>query len=279
MIGTMVDQQTLFDVRGLTAVITGGSGQLGRTLAHALAQAGVQVAVVSLHAETAGRVAKAIQQSSGQALGIACDVLDRAALERTLEQVTSAFGPVDMLINAAGGNQPQATTTAEQTFFDLDMQAVDRVFGLNFAGTFQSCQVFGRGMADRGQGCIVNVTSMSGLRPLTRVPAYSAAKAAIVSFTQWLAVHMAQEYSPSIRVNALAPGFFLTEQNRYLMVDAHSGALTPRAQTIISHTPMGRLGAPEDLLGTLFWLVSPASAFVTGVVIPVDGGFSSFSGV
>ena len=273
------DLQALFDVRGRTAVITGGSGHFGRAMASALAQAGVHVAILGRHVETAQTVAETIQAEGGSALGIACDVLSRASLEQSREQITSAFGPVDMLINAAGGNSPAATTSAEQSFFDLDAEAANHVFGLNFTGTFQSCQVFGRGMADRGQGCIVNVTSMSGLRPLTRVPAYSAAKAAIVNFTQWLAVHMAQEYSPAIRVNAIAPGFFLTEQNRYLMVDAQSGAITPRGQTIIDHTPMGRLGAPEDLLGTLLWLVSPASAFVTGVVIPVDGGFSSFSGV
>jgi NAD(P)-dependent dehydrogenase (short-subunit alcohol dehydrogenase family) len=167
----MLDLRTLFNVSDLTAVITGGSGQLGRTMAHALAQAGVQVAIVSLHAETSGTVAEAIQASGGRALGIACDVLDRVALERTLEQVTSTFGPVDILINAAGGNQPQATTTDDRTFFDLDMQAVNRVFGLNFSGTFQCCQVFGRSMAARGQGCIVNVASMNALRPLTRIPA------------------------------------------------------------------------------------------------------------
>ncbi len=273
------DVQALFDVRGRTAVITGGSGHFGRAMALALAQAGVQVAILGRHAETAKTVAEAIQAEGGSALGIACDVLSRASLEQSREQVTSAFGPVDILINAAGGNSPAATTSTEQSFFDLDAEAANRVTDLNFAGTFQSCQVFGRGMADRGQGCIVNVTSMSALRPLTRVPAYGAAKAAVANFTQWLAVHMAQEYSPRIRVNAMAPGFFLTEQNRYLMVDAQSGAITPRGQTIIDHTPMGRLGAPEDLLGTLLWLVSPASAFVTGVVIPVDGGFSSFSGV
>ena len=274
----MLDLRTLFNVSGLTAVITGGSGQLGCAMAQALAQAGVQVAIISLHAETSRTVAEAIQASGGQALGIACDVLDRVALERTLEQVTSTFGPVDILINAAGGNQPQATTTDDRTFFDLDMQAVNRVFGLNFAGTFQCCQVFGRSMAERGQGCIVNVASMNALRPLTRIPAYSAAKAAVANFTQWLAVYMAQEYSPRIRVNAMAPGFFLTEQNRYLLIDA-DGKLTPRGQAIISHTPAGRLGKPEDLVSTLLWLVSPASAFVTGIVVPVDGGFSSFSGV
>src|SRR2546425_1539809 len=211
------DLQALFDVRGLTAVITGGSGYFGRAMASALAQAGVKVAILGRHAETAQTVAQTIQAAGGLALGIACDVLSRASLEQSREQVTSAFGPVDILINAAGGNSPAATTSTEQSFFDLDAEAANHVFGLNFTGTFQSCQVFGRGMAERGQGCIVNVTSMSGLRPLTRVPAYSAAKAAVANFTQWLAAYMAQEYSPRIRVNAIAPGFFLTEQNRFLL--------------------------------------------------------------
>lgn len=267
-----------FDIRDRTAVITGGSGHLGRAMASALAQVGVRVAILGRHAQTAQTVAESIQAEGGTALGIAVDVLDRAALEQSREQITSAFGPVDILINAAGGNSPSATTSAEQSFFDLDAEAANHIFGLNFTGTFQSCQVFGRGMAERGEGCIVNITSMSGLRPLTRVPAYSAAKAAVANFTQWLAVYMAQEYSPTIRVNAIAPGFFLTEQNHYLMVDA-DGKRTARGQTIVDHTPMGRLGTPEDLQGTLLWLVSPASSFVTGVVIPIDGGFSSFSGV
>ena len=273
-----VDLQTCFDVRGRTAVITGGSGHLGRVMASALAQAGVQVAILARHAETTKTVAQSIQAEGGTALGIACDVLNRTDLERSREQVTSAFGPVDIVINAAGGNSPAATTSDEQRFFDLDTQAVSRVFGLNFTGTFQSCQVFGRGMAERKQGCIVNITSMSGIRPLTRVPAYSAAKAAIINFTEWLAVHMAQEYSPVIRVNAIAPGFFLTDQNHYLMVDT-DGKMTPRGQTIVNHTPIGRLGEPDDLVGTLLWLVSPASSFVTGIVVPVDGGFSAYSGV
>src|SRR5260370_6996798 len=279
MVVRKMNSATLFNVQGLTAVITGGSGQLGRVMAQGLALAGAQVAVVSRSAETSAMVAGAINTDGGKAIGIACDVMDRAALERTVEQVTGTFGPVDILINAAGGNQPQATTSAELTFFDLDAQALEQVFGLNFTGTLQSCQVFGRGMAERGQGCIVNVTSMSGLRPLTRVPVYSAAKAAVANFTQWLAVHMAQEYSPRIRVNALAPGFFLTEQNRFPLIHAHSGAMTPRGQAILNHTPARRLGLPEGLLGPLLRLVSPASAFVTGVVVPVDGGFSAFSGV
>ena len=270
--------QALFDVRGRVAVLTGGSGQLGRAMALGLARAGVQVAILGRHAETAAAAAEAIQVYGGSAIGIACDVLDRAAIERACDQVASTFGPVDILVNAAGGNSPAATTSAEQSFFELDASAVKTVFALNFTGTFQCCQVFGRAMAERGEGCIVNITSMNALRPLTRIPAYSAAKAAVANFTQWLAVHMAREYSPRIRVNAIAPGFFLTEQNRYLLVD-EEGAPTPRGQAIIGHTPTGRLGLPEELVGTLLWLVSPASAFVTGVVVPVDGGFSSFSGV
>jgi NAD(P)-dependent dehydrogenase (short-subunit alcohol dehydrogenase family) len=273
------DVQMLFDVRGSTAVITGGSGVLGSAMAIALAKAGVRVAILSRHAASSVKVVQAIQAEHGDAIGIACDVLERNDLDHACAEVLTTFGPIDILINAAGGNSPQATTSAEASFFDLDMRAVESVLDLNFTGTLQSCQVFGRHMARRGQGCIVNVTSMSALRPLTRIPAYSAAKAAVANFTQWLAVYMAQEFSPAIRVNAIAPGFFLTEQNRFLMIDAASGEPTPRGSSILRHTPMGRLGAPEDLLGTLLWLVSPASAFVTGVVIPVDGGFSSFGGV
>jgi|SRR5579863_10003506 len=275
----MNDIRSLFSVQGLTAVITGGSGELGKAMSMALARAGVRVAIVSLHAESSNRVAEAIRAEGGEAVGIACDVLNRTEVEQTLEQVTATFGPVDILINGAGGNKPQATTSAERSFFDLDMQSIQAVFDINFTGTIQCCQIFGRGMAERGQGCIVNITSMNALRPLTRIPAYSAAKAAVANFTQWLAVHMAQEYSPLIRVNAIAPGFFLTEQNRYLLTNAADGSMTPRGQAIVQHTPMGRLGQSADLVGTLLWLVSPASTFVTGIVIPVDGGFSAFSGV
>jgi|SRR6266849_1117836 len=269
---------SFFDIHGQTAVITGGSGVLGSVMASTLAQAGAKVAILGLHEEKVIVAASAIQSEGNQALGIACDVLDRASLEHVLEQVVETFGPIDILVNAAGGNSPQATTTATQPFFDLDRAAVEQVFGLNFTGTFLACQVFGRGMAERGQGCIVNIVSMNALRPLTRIPAYSAAKAAVANFTQWLAVHMAQEYGSQIRVNAIAPGFFLTEQNRFLMID-QQGAWTPRGQTVLQHTPAGRLGTPEDLVGTLLWLVSPASAFVTGAIIPVDGGFAAFSGV
>jgi NAD(P)-dependent dehydrogenase (short-subunit alcohol dehydrogenase family) len=183
------------------------------------------------------------------------------------------------VINAAGGNNPQATTSPDLSFFDLPEDALRFVFDLNIAGTIIPSQVFGRSMAERGEGTILNISSMNAFRPLTRIPAYSAAKAGVSNFTQWLAVHMAQEYSPHIRVNAVAPGFFLTEQNRFLLTDPETGELTDRGRTIIEHTPMGRFGEPEELLGTVLWLLSPASGYVTGIVVPVDGGFSAFSGV
>ncbi len=268
---------SLFNVQGQTAVVTGGSGGLGSTMAHALAQAGVKVAIISRRG--AQETVHEIQAAGGQALSVACDVNDRAALEQALGQVSSAFGPIDILVNGAGGNQPGATTSPTRSFFDLDNEAIDAVFDLNFSGTLKCCQVFGRGMAERKQGCIINIASMNSLRPLTRIPAYSAAKAAVTNFTQWLAVHMAQEYGPDIRVNSIAPGFFLTDQNRFLLTDEQTGEYTARGKTILAHTPMGRLGESGDLAGALLWLVSPAAKFVTGIVVPVDGGFSAFSGV
>jgi NAD(P)-dependent dehydrogenase (short-subunit alcohol dehydrogenase family) len=271
--------QQLFSLADQTAVITGGSGALGSALARGLALAGARVVIMGRRAEPCEHLAEAIRADGGQALGIACDVLDRAALEQAAVAIATAFGPPDILVNAAGGNAPQATTSSERSFFALESAGVAQVLGANFTGTFQACQVFGRVMAERGQGRIVNIASMSGIRPLTRIPAYSAAKAAVVNMTQWLAVHLAQEYSPRLRVNALAPGFFLTEQNRYLLTDAESSAPTPRAETILAHTPLGRLGAADDLVGALLWLVSPSAAFVTGQVIAVDGGFSAFGGV
>jgi NAD(P)-dependent dehydrogenase (short-subunit alcohol dehydrogenase family) len=207
------------------------------------------------------------------------DVLEKNTLEKALEIIVGEFGQVDALINAAGGNHPQATTNAELSFFDLPQDAFEATLDLNLVGTVLPSQVFGRHMAQRGEGVILNISSMNAYRPLTRVPAYSAAKAATTNFTQWLAVHMAQEYSPKIRVNAIAPGFFLTEQNRFLLIDKDTGEMTPRGQSILEHTPMNRFGNPEDLLGATMWLLSPASAFVTGIVVPVDGGFSAFSGV
>jgi NAD(P)-dependent dehydrogenase (short-subunit alcohol dehydrogenase family) len=200
-------------------------------------------------------------------------------LQENLKQILDAFGRIDCLINGAGGNSPAATTRPDQTFFDLPESALRFVFDLNMLGTIFPCQVFGKQMAGQSEGIILNVSSMSAFRPLTRVLGYSAAKAGISNFTQWLAVHLAQEYSTNLRVNAIAPGFLVTDQNRNLLLDPATGDLTPRGRSIIDHTPMGRFGDPADLLGTVLWLLSPASAFVTGTVIPIDGGFAAFAGV
>ncbi len=269
----------LFDVHGKTALVTGGSGVLGSPMCKGLAQAGARVAIMGRRSEPCEHLAADIRAAGGTALAVAADVLDRPALELAAQAVAAELGPVDILINGAGGNHPGATTKADHSFFDLDIAAFSQVFDANVMGAVLCSQVFGQVMAERGQGCIINIASMASLRPMTRVVAYSAAKAALVNFTQWLAVHMAQEYSPDIRVNAIAPGFFLTEQNRYLLTDPQTGAWTPRGEAIIAHTPMGRLGAPDDLVGTLLWLASPAAAFVTGIVVPVDGGFAAFGGV
>ena len=269
----------LYNISGRCAVVTGGAGGLCEAMCQALAAAGAKVAVLDLDIEAAGSLAADIHSSGAEAIGVACDVLDKASIETSAQIVQAKFGRVDILINGAGGNQPAATTNPEQAFFDLPAEALRWVLDLNLMGTILPAQVFGRLMAGQKSGVILNISSMNAYRPLTRIAAYSAAKAGVSNFTQWLAVHMAQEYSPEIRVNAIAPGFFLTEQNRFLLTDEKTGALTPRGQSIISHTPMKRFGASEDLLGTLLWLVSPASAFITGIVVPVDGGFSAFSGV
>jgi len=265
-----------FNVQDKVAVVTGGAGVLCATLCRALAEAGAKVAVLDLRPEPAEALAAELGNG---AVGIACNVLDKPSIESAAQKVIELFGRVDILINGAGGNKPQATTNAEQPFFDLPADALRWVFDLNLMGTILPSQVFGKIMAEQKYGVILNISSMNAFRPLTRIAAYSAAKAGVSNFTQWLAVHMAQEYSPEIRVNAIAPGFFLTEQNRFLLTDKETGNLTPRGQTIIGHTPMNRFGTPDDLIGATMWLVSPASSFVTGIVVPVDGGFSAFSGV
>jgi NAD(P)-dependent dehydrogenase (short-subunit alcohol dehydrogenase family) len=269
----------LYDFSGKTAVVTGGAGVLCAAMCRALAAAGAEVAVLDLNAEAANNLAAEMRASGADAIGIACNVLERASLDTAAQKVIDKFTHVDILINGAGGNKPAATTNPEQRFFNLPAEALRWVFDLNLMGTILPCQVFGKLMAEQKSGIILNISSMNAFRPLTRIAAYSAAKAGVSNFTQWLAVHMAQEYSPGIRVNAIAPGFFLTEQNRFLLTDKESGEVTARGRSILSHTPMGRFGAPNDLLGTVFWLLSPASAFVTGIVVPVDGGFSAFSGV
>jgi NAD(P)-dependent dehydrogenase (short-subunit alcohol dehydrogenase family) len=267
------------DLSGEVVAVTGGGGVLCRAMAAALARHGASVAVLDVSAEAAAQAAGEIKAGGGRAVAVPCDVLDREQLLRAAETVESALGAPTALINGAGGNKAEATTSPERTFFDLPKEAVEWVFDLNFVGTFLACQAFGRAMASRGAGNIVNISSMNAVRPLTRIPAYSAAKSAVSNFTQWLAVHMNQNYGPGIRVNAIAPGFFLTEQNRFLLTDRQTGELTPRGKTILDHTPMGRFGEPEDLVGTLLWLLSDSSKFVNGVIIPVDGGFSAFGGV
>ncbi len=269
----------LFSLEGKVAAVTGGGGVLCGAMSRALGRVGARVAVLDLHAEAAQEVAADVLAEGGDAVGLQCDVLDKASIESAAEHILDVYGRVDLLINGAGGNKREATTSNELTFFDLPADAVQWVFSLNFVGSLLPSQVFGRLMAEQGTGTILNVSSMNALRPLTRIPAYSAAKAAVSNFTQWLAVHMAQEYSPHIRVNAIAPGFFLTEQNRFLLTEEKTGDLTLRGRAIIDHTPMNRFGTPDDLIGTTLWLLSPASGFVTGVVIPVDGGFSAFGGV
>ncbi len=266
----------LFDLTGKTVVVTGGAGVLGSAIVRMLAERGAQVAILDLSQQRAQALADSIE---GSVIGVQGNVLDRASIEQAAQAVEAAFGPVDILINGAGGNKADATTGPDLSFFDLPPDAVQWVFNLNFLGTFLPSQVFGRAMAERQAGVILNISSMNAFRPLTRVPAYSGAKAAVSNFTQWLAVHMAQEYASDIRVNAIAPGFFLTQQNRFLLTDAQSGDLTQRGQQILDHTPMQRFGAPDDLMGAVLWLVSAASSFVTGIVVPIDGGFSAYSGV
>ena len=278
------------DLSREVAVVTGGGGVLCRAMAKALAECGAAVAVADLKPEAAEQTVEAIRQAGGKALAVACNVLDRGSLEEANARIEAELGPVTLLLNGAGGNHPKGTTAKEYlepadlsgipretvSFYELDPKGIEFTFNLNFLGTLLPTQVFTRQMAARGKGCIVNISSMNAFRPLTKIPAYSGAKAAVSNFTQWLAVHFSKV---GIRVNAIAPGFFLTDQNRALLTNP-DGSLTPRADKIIAHTPMGKFGEPQDLLGALLWLVSnEAAGFVTGTVIPIDGGFAAYSGV
>jgi NAD(P)-dependent dehydrogenase (short-subunit alcohol dehydrogenase family) len=275
-----------FDVTDKVVVITGGGGELCGAMAVALGSIGAKVAVLDINRGKAEKTAETIEKSGGTAMARACDVLDTEDLEACHESVRSCWGRVDMLIPGAGGNDPRGTTDLEfmgtgikladppQDFFDLDLDGFRYVFDLNFLSVFLTVRTFSRSMVEQGKGSIVNISSMSALTPLTKIAAYSAAKAAVSNFTQWLAVHFSRT---GVRVNALAPGFFMTEQLRFLHVDQKTGELSERARNAIAHTPMGRYGNPEDLLGALIWLLSDASAFVTGIVVPVDGGFSAYT--
>jgi len=275
------------DVRDKVCVITGGAGVIGTAICEGLGAAGIKTAIVDRNADAASALAEKITSISGTVcIGVGADVLDRLSLARANDLIIQKLGNIDFLINAAGGNAPEATTKTEQiipsngslddTFFGLDAGSFDRVFALNFTGTLLPTMVFSKKMVERGQGVIINISSMNSFRPLTKIPAYSAAKASVNNFTQWLAVHMAKT---GVRVNAIAPGFFLTDQNRFLLVDADTGEPTPRGKKIITNTPVGKYGQPDDLQGAVLFLLSGLSSFITGVVLPVDGGYSAYGGV
>ncbi|HDP36411.1 MAG TPA: SDR family oxidoreductase [Candidatus Atribacteria bacterium] len=268
----------MFDLEGKTAIITGAAGILGSAIAKGLGKAGAEIALCDII--NSEKVAQELESEGIRSKGYYIDVMDIEKIKTCRDEVFKDFGKVDILLNAAGGNIKEATTSEQLKFFDLPLSALEKVLGLNlFGGAILPAQVFGKAMVENKKGgSIINISSMSAFRPLTKVSGYSAAKAAVSNFTQWLAVHFAQEYNKSLRVNAIAPGFFLTTQNRFLLTDK-DGNLTPRGKTIIAHTPMNKFGDPEDLIGTCIWLASDASKFVTGIIVPIDGGFSAFSGV
>jgi len=268
----------LFSLKDRVAVVTGGTGVLGSAMAHGLSAAGAKVGVLGRNVTRGETVASLINQSRGEAIPLVANVLDRESLEAAREQIIKQWGRVDVLINAAGGNIPAATVFNDLSFFRLTQAAVDQVVKLNLNGSILPSQIFGEIMVEQGSGVIINISSMSAQKPLTRVIGYSAAKAAIDNYTKWLAVELAQKYGAGVRVNAIAPGFFIGEQNRGFLLN-EDDTLTTRGQQIIDHTPMRRFGEPDDLVGTVVWLASDAARFVTGVVIPVDGGFSAFSGI
>ncbi|MGE4586042.1 MAG: SDR family oxidoreductase [Mangrovibacterium sp.] len=276
------------DLSGKVCVITGGAGVIGLALVKAMASVGMKIAIVDINRETAEKVAVQVTESSGATvIGVEGNVLDKTSLEQARKQINEQLGEIDVLINGAGGNHPSATTRVEQmeesnidkpedSFYGLQLDGFDKVFNLNFKGTVLPSMIFTQDMLKHRKGVILNISSMNSYRPLTKIPAYSAAKAAINNFTAWLAVHMAKV---GIRVNAIAPGFFITSQNRFLVLDEKTGGYSPRGEKIVGSTPMGKFGEPEDLQGTTLFLLSDISSFVTGIVVPVDGGYSAYGGV
>ncbi|TDN95452.1 NAD(P)-dependent dehydrogenase (short-subunit alcohol dehydrogenase family) [Salegentibacter sp. 24] len=268
----------MLDLEGKVAIITGGNGVLGGAMAHGLAAQGVKVGILGRSADTVGERVKEIEGAGGVAMSLVADVLDREGLEEAKERVLSAWDKIDILVNGAGGNMKGATIGPDQNFFDLSLEDFSKVNDLNFKGTVLPTFIFGKPIAGEKKGSIINISSMAAQQALTRVVGYSAAKAAVDNFTKWLAVEMAQKYGDGIRVNAIAPGFFIGEQNRDLLLN-NDGSLTARGETIVSNTPMKRFGKPEELQGVTNWLASEYASFVTGIVVPVDGGFGAFSGV
>ncbi len=282
-------QSTSFnDLKGKVCVITGGAGVIGSAMVEAIAAVGTKIAIADINKEVAEKVAAEIAAKSGaKVIGIEANVLDKESLRKAKTEINEKLGEIDILINGAGGNSPQATTKVEQmleenldnledTFYGLEMEGFDKVFALNFKGTLLPTMVFTQDMLKNKKGVVLNISSMNSYKPLTKIPAYSAAKASVNNFTEWLAVHLAKV---GIRVNAIAPGFFITNQNRFLVMDEKTGKYSPRGQKIVDNTPMGKFGEPEDLQGTTLFLISDISSFITGIVVPVDGGYSAFGGV
>lgn len=276
------------DLQGKVCVVTGGAGVLGSAMIRAIASVGAKIAIADLNKEVADKVAAEISAETGATvIGVAANVLDKESLEAAKTIINRELGEIEILINGAGGNSPQATTKVEQmteenidnladTFYGLEMEGFDKVFALNFKGTLLPTMVFTKDMLKNRKGVVLNISSMNSYKPLTKIPAYSAAKASVNNFTEWLAVHLAKV---GIRVNAIAPGFFITNQNRFLVTDEKTGKFSPRGQKIVDNTPMGKFGEPEDLQGATLFLISDVSNFITGIIIPVDGGYSAFGGV
>lgn len=269
---------SLFKISGKTIVITGATGVLGGAMAEGVAKAGANVVILGRRRDAGDALVAKIKASGGSALFTQADVLSEETLLHARENIIKAFGQIDVLVNAAGGNLPGAVITPQQNFFDLNMTEFDKVVSLNLAGTVLPTKVLCEDMTKRGHGVIINIASVSSFRPITRVVGYAAAKSALKSFTEWLSIEMASKFGEGIRVNGIAPGFFITEQNKNLLTNA-DGSFTPRGQDAIRNTPFARFGQPDELIGTLIWLCSDASRFVTGVTVPVDGGFNVFSGV
>ena len=269
----------MYDFTGKTFAVTGGAGALGSDAVVALAGCGANVMILDLRPGRIAAIKERLGERASQVEAVEVNVMNRDSLVAAGEAINQRFGPLYGLVNAAGGNNPRATVNPSMSYFDIPEDALRFVLDLNILGTMMPCQILAKQMVEAGEGVILNYSSMNAYRPLTNIAAYSASKAAITNFTAWLAVYMAQNFSGKIRVNAIAPGFFLGEQNRFLMIDKDTGKWTERGQKVISHTPMGRLGNPEDLLGCVLWLLSPAASFVTGITVPVDGGFSAYAGV